>query len=217
MTEPITPDPAAGTPKAGDGTPATPPVNPPATPPPAGDKPGGAPPAVPPAGSDGKRVVPDAYTLTLPKDSLLDQAKLDEVAAYAKAEKLTNEEAQKILERESATIATYVDNARKAADEAFKVTQQEWLKELQDDKTFGGDNFVKNAELAKRVVTRFDPEGSFQKELEESGFGNHPGFNRFMLNLGKAMTEDQLVPPTAPPQSKERKSTANVLFGDDKK
>lgn len=171
----------------------------------------------PPAGSEPKRIVPtDGYKLTLPKDSLLDQANLDAISEFAKTNKLTNEEAQAILERESATIAAYVDKAQKAAEEAFKKTQGEWLEELKADKEYGGENFGKNAELAKRVVTRFADE-AFQKDLEQSGFGNHPGFNRFMLKLGKAMSEDQLVPPGAPPAGKERRSTADVLFGENPK
>lgn len=206
MPDPITPPPAPVTPPAEPAVAA--PVAPvaPAAP---------AAPATPAAGSDGKRVIPDAYTLTLPKDSLLDQAKLAEVAEYAKAKKLTNEEAQGMLERESASIAAYVENAQKAAEEAFKKNQEEWLKELKEDKEFGGESFAKNAELSKRVVTRFADE-KFLKDLDQSGFGNHPGFNRFMFKLGKAMTDDQLVPPTAPPLSKERKSTADVLYGDKK-
>lgn len=169
-------------------------------------------PATPAAGSDGKRVIPEAYKLELPKDSLLNPAKLAEVAEFAKANKFTNEEAQKVLERESATIAAYVDEAKKQAEEAWNKTMEDWINELKDDKEYGGDNFGKNAELSKRVVDRF-ADDQFKKDLIETGYGNHPGFNRFMAKLGKAMSEDQFVTAGAPPASKERKSTAEVLFG----
>lgn len=172
-------------------------------------------PATKAAGSEPKTVVPDVYELTLPKDSLLNPARLTEVSEFAKANKLTNEVAQAVLERESANIAAYVDASKKQAEEAFVKMQSDWTNELKNDKEYGGDNFAKNAELSKRVVDRFGDD-QFKKDLQESGFGNHPGFNRLMAKIGKGMSEDNFVPGGAPPASKERKSTADVFYPNQK-
>ena len=209
MPETVIPPTAPVTPPAVPAVPAAPAASA-ATPPAAS-----AAPAAQAAGSESKPGVADAYTLTLPKDSLLDQAKLTEVAEFAKANKLTNEAAQGILERESATIAAYVETVKKQSEESFKQLQADWTKELSEDKEYGGDNFAKSAELSKRVIDRFASD-QFKKDLIESGFGNHPGFNRLMAKLGKAMTEDQLVIGGAPPASKERKSTAEVFYPNQK-
>lgn len=203
MPEPITPTPPAGTPQGAEGTIVTPPAE---------VKPGETKPDEKPAGSEPqKKVVPEAYDLKLPKDSLLDQAKLADVASYAKAKGLTNEEAQEVLERENASIAAYVDTQKKQQEEAWEKQKEEWVTEWKNDKEIGGEEFKKNAELAKRIVDRFG-DAAFKEELNRTGFGNHPGLGRLLVKLGKAMSEDQLVIPGASPVGVEKKSLAEVLY-----
>lgn len=216
MTEQIAPAAGAGTPQPAAGNvtpPATPPATPPVAPAPApaenngGVEPNAAKPAVP---EPQKPAVPETYDLKLPKDSPLKPDAIERKAADAKARGLTNEQAQKELETESAQIASDREAQRSAVTEAWKKQNEDWTVELKNDPAVGGEKFPQNIELAKRVVTKFgDP--TFMKELDETGFGNHPGLVRMLVKLGQGMSEDQLViPGAAVPDTK--RSAAEVLF-----
>jgi len=203
--------PAQATPNADGGTivttPAgqTPPAAPPQPVPPAGDaeKPTteGTETGKPPA----KPAVPEKYDLKLPEGSLLEPSAVEQISSFAKEQGLSNEAAQKLLERESKSFASYVE---KQKTELVKQTA-EWLEAAKTDKEIGGEAFGQNAELAKRVVERYGSE-SFKKALNESGLGNHPELVRFVARIGKAMSEDQLVIPGT--QSGGPKSAADTLY-----
>ncbi len=180
--------------------------SPPDTPPSIDGK--GAPPPVPDAnkGTEGSaRVVPDKYDLKLPDGSLLNAKATEEIASFAKEKKLTQEEAQAILERESALLASYVDSQK----QQLAQQQKEWVESIKTDKELGGDGFNKNIEMAKRVVDRYGTD-SFKKALNDSGLGNHPELVRFVSRIGKIMSEDQLVIPGT--QSTGKRSLEEIFY-----
>ncbi len=199
-------------PPAGHSSPATPPVPEPATPPapPAPSEPGKETPK--PESKDGKqgtdgqaRVVPETYDLKLPDGSPLNAKAIEEVSAFAKEKKLTQDEAQAVLERESARLASYVDAER----ETLAQKQKEWVETIKNDKELGGEGMNKTIEMAKRVVDRYGSD-SLKKALNDSGLGNHPELVRFVSRIGKAMSEDQLVLPGS--QSTGKKSMEDIFY-----
>lgn len=153
-----------------------------------------------------ERIVPEKYDLKLPDGAVVDAATLEKVSAYAKENKLTNEEAQAILNRDNANIASFVE----AQKEQLANTSKEWLETMKVDQEIGGETFVKNVELAKRVIDRFGTD-DFKKALNETGFGNYPELVRVLVRIGKAMTDDQLV--LAGSQAGGKKSAVDVLYG----
>ena len=156
-------------------------------------------------GTEGGRVVPEQYTLKLPDGAVLDASAVEEVAAFAKERKLTNEEAQAILERDNAKIASYHEAQRQ------KLAQQveQWVVEAKADKEIGGEAFPKNVEMAKRVLDRFAPQ-EFKDALNETGLGNHPELIRVFARIAKAMSEDQLV--VGGPSAQTQKSPEEVFY-----
>lgn len=154
------------------------------------------------------KVPPEKYTLKAPENSPLSQARLDDISAFAKEKKMSNEEAQMLVERESKAV------------EAFKADQQtqfeskktEWFKASESDKEFGGEKFKESAELAHRVIERF-ASPSLKEHLKETGLGNHPELVRFVLNIGKQMSEDKLIIPGGQTKQPEKKSAAERLYG----
>jgi hypothetical protein len=82
------------------------------------------------ASADGKTEV----TLKLPEGSLLDAKAVEEISAFAKAQGLTPEKAQALLERESKLVATKADEQKSQWD---KVTVG-WVDEAKADKEIGG-------------------------------------------------------------------------------
>lgn len=218
MPDPITTPPAPVPPKAGVDTqdkiypPATPPAppvpDPAAKPPdPAAPDPGKQPdPKDANKGTDGvARVVPEKYDLKLPDGSQLDAKAIEAVSAFAKEKKLTQDEAQAVLERESATLASYVDSQK----EQLAQKQKEWVETIKSDKELGGEGMNKTIEMAKRVVDRYGSD-SLKKALNDSGLGNHPELVRFVSRIGKAMSEDQLVLPGT--QATGKKSLEDVFY-----
>jgi len=147
------------------------------------------------------------YDLKLPEKSPLDAAHVEKIAAFAKERGFSQEQAQAVLERESAIVAEQAERQKAAVAE--KVNS--WLPMAKTDKEIGGEAFAQNAEIAKRVVERFGtPE--FKQALNETGLGNHPELVRVFVRIGKQMTEDQLVLPGSQVRS-EPKGAAEVLYG----
>jgi hypothetical protein len=150
------------------------------------------------------------YSLKLPEGSKLQKAQADEIAAYAKEQGLSKEQAQKQLERESKLASDFETQSLNQLKEATG----QWLEAVKTDKEIGGEGFPKNAELAKRVVTRFGtPE--FKAELERTGLGNHPELVRVFVRIGQAMSDDQFVQPGS--QSTPKKDIAEKFYGGEKK
>lgn len=136
------------------------------------------------------RVVPDKYDLKAPDKSLIKQADIDAVNAFAKKNKLTQAEAQIALEERGQTLSSFFE--RQKAEVAAEA--EKWVDEVKTDKEFGGTNFNENAELVKRYVAKFADE-KFKNDLKETQFGNHPGFFKMLARAAKAsgMAEDKTV------------------------
>jgi hypothetical protein len=151
--------------------------------------------------------VPEKYNLKLPEGSLLEPSHLERIAAEAKQRGLSEHDAQKLLERDHQAYAGFVESQQKAL--ATQVTA--WSEAAQKDTEIGGEAFAQNAELAKRVVSRFATE-QFRKDLEVTGFGNHPELVRVFARIGKAMSDDQLVLPGSQGNT-AKKSIEDVFYG----
>lgn len=152
-----------------------------------------------------QRVVPEKYELKLPEGSLLAPEHVAEVSAFAKEKALTNDEAQAVLERENAVVASYVEGKNKETETEVN----SWLEAVKTDKEIGGDSFAKNAELAKRVIEKFGSK-EFKEALNSTGLGNHPELVRVFVRIGKQLAEDVLELPGNPPV--EEKSLAELLY-----
>lgn len=172
-----------------------------------------APPATDPApapakdsGGDPAPKEAEVIDLKLPENSLLGKDRVDEIAAFAKAQGLSSKAAQALLEREHTAAST----AKTAGETAFKTEAATWLKALENDKEIGGANFKRNAELAKRVLQKHGSK-EFGEQLASTGFGNYPELVRFVVRVGKAFGEDQFfAATTAVPEKK--KSAAERLY-----
>lgn len=135
-------------------------------------------------------VVPDKYDIKAPEGSLLSAAQLEALASYAKEQKLTNEQAQALANREHGAIKSFVENQQ----QELAKKSEAWKVEASKDAEIGGEAFGKNAELAKRVLAKFG-NPTINKFLDDTGYGNHPDVIRVFARLGKAMSEDSLVLP----------------------
>lgn len=163
------------------------------------------------AAAANKKVVPEKYDLKLPTDSKLKADHLEKIAALAKERGLSNEEAQAIVDRDSVLRDEF---AQQQVEEVDALAEQ-WAKDAAVDPEFGGKEFEKNAELAKRVFKKFGSE-KFLKALNTSGLGNNPELIRFGVTIGKAMSEDTFIAPGSQGGGNQQ-SIADRLYGDQKK
>lgn len=156
---------------------------------PASPAPAAAPAAAAPAAAPAApAAAPAAIVLELPKDSKLVQADVDRIAAIAREQGLSQEQATKLLTEQNATVAAY--EARQT--EAAKTQRAAWAKAVTEDKEIGGDKLSVTQRNSMRVVEKFMPQ-PLRDKLRETGLGDYPDFVRFLNNVGAAMAEDSGV------------------------
>ncbi len=146
---------------------------------------------------------PEKYEFKLPEGIQLDDAGTAAFSEVARELNLTQEAAQKVLDKMGPVIA-----GRHA--EALTQAKAQWVEAAQADKEFGGDQLSENLAVAKKALDTFGtPE--FRTLLNESGLGNHPEMIRMMYRAGKAISEDKFV-PAGSVSPKGAKDAANALY-----
>ncbi len=203
VTNPPAPAPAATpAPNAGD----PPKVDPP--------KEGAAaePPKVDPPKEEVKApVVPDKYELKLADGSKLAASDVEKVSAFAKANKLTQEEAQKLLGMKQEAVKTYAD-AQAVEAQKLETEKSGWLDKIKADSELGGVDAAglnANVELSKRVLTKYgSPE--LLSILDSTKLGNYPELVRCFSRIGKAMGEDKFI--AGPPEKAPSRRPEDVMY-----
>lgn len=132
----------------------------------------------------------------------MDPKVLEAFSESAKEVNLTQDAAQKLLDK----VAPALQAQR---DEQVKAVHQQWIEASTNDKEFGGDKFKENLGTAKRAFDQFTtPE--FRTFLDETGLSNHPEIIRAFWKVGKAISEDKLV--SGQPGGKATVNPADVLY-----
>lgn len=149
---------------------------------------------------------PAKFDLKLPENSPLTTAHLEAVTSLAKEKGLTPEVAQLVLERESNALSSFLSEQQNQHEKQI----QQWVKDAEGDKEIGGASFKESAHLAAQVAKKFGSE-QLIKELNDSGYGNHPELIRLLARIGKQMDNAKLVMPNAG-AANGVKSAASVLY-----
>ena len=129
---------------------------------------------------------PEKYELALPDGVQMDEAGINAFTEVARELNLTQEAAQKVLEKMAPAMA-------QRQSEAIAQVRNEWAESARGDKEFGGEQLAENLSVAKKALDTFGtPE--LRTLLNESGLGNHPEIIRAFFRAGKAISEDKFVP-----------------------
>lgn len=146
---------------------------------------------------------PEKYEFKLPEGIQLDANGTQAFSDVAKELNLTQDAAQKVLDKMGPVIA-----GRHA--EVLTQAKAQWVEGAKGDKEFGGEKLTENLAVAKKALDTFGtPE--LRTLLNESGLGNHPEIIRAFFRAGKAISEDKFV--TAGSGSpKGAKDAANALY-----
>lgn len=139
--------------------------------------------------TDGKpQGAPESYDFKAPEGKEFDAEVLTAFSEVAKEANLSQEAAQKLLDKMGPTLAS-------RQMEQFESIKNEWSQASQVDKEFGGDKLQENLSVAKKALDSFGtPE--LRTLLNESGLGNNPEVIRFMYRAGKAISEEKFVGST---------------------
>lgn len=118
------------------------------------------------------------YDLALPEGATAGDDYVDSVKEFAAANKLSQEAAQAVIDRDvSQSQAT-----QSAWNDAVGVMHDDLVK----DKDLGGENL---ASTKRHVLAALEGHSDLKAELVKTGFENHPGLVRLLAQFGKAKSE----------------------------
>ena len=132
-----------------------------------------------------KQGAPERYEFKAPEGAELGSDVTDAFAGVARELNLTQDAAQKVLDKMAPVIAQ-----RQAAQ--VQAVRQAWREQATADKEFGGDKLAENLGAARKAMDAFaSPE--LKRTLEQTGLGNHPEVIRMFVKVGKAISQDGFV------------------------
>lgn len=156
------------------------------------------------AESDEKQAPDDYEAFTLPEGVEMDDGALDKFKPIAKEAGLDQANAQKFID----LYAQAVTDATESQQKVWADTQNDWVNQAKADPEIGGAKFESNLGDAKRALKQFGtPE--LDEAMALTGAGNHPEFIRLMSKVGKAISEDAMIPGRA---ATGPKTAAEILY-----
>lgn len=165
-----------------------------------GDKPGDG--AADPASTE----VPETYAeFTVPEGMEVNKDALEAFLPVAKDLKLTQDQAQKLVNLQTAHETAMAEQQITA----WENVQTEWREATKVDQEIGGTNLQKTMSDSARFLGKFaTPE--LRDLLDRTGVGNNVEFIRLFAAAGNAMGEDNLVSGRS--VSAPRKTQAEILY-----
>lgn len=161
---------------------------------------------------------PEAYAaFALPEGYVLEGDMLEGITTFAKANGLTQEQAQAVVDLGAKQAQAIVDGFAQESINQPVVAPQHWAKQWSEqtaaDPDLGGAKLNDTMALAGRVFSTFATPalGAF---LNETGLAHHPELVRFMHAVGKAVSEDTLVTVNGGGKGGEQVSQAKQLYPD---
>lgn len=124
---------------------------------------------------------PETYDLQAPEGSLLDESAVERIAAEAKKQGLSQDQAQDLLHR-----------ADKIAEDDRDLRERTWRNQVVEDLEIGGRHLAETTTMAQAALERFGSD-DLRAMLETTGYGSNPAVIRFLRDIGRAISQDKLV------------------------
>jgi hypothetical protein len=125
--------------------------------------------------------VPEQYAFEAPPGVTLDPAAVEAFAPVAKELKLTQAQAQRVVDLYAGL------QAQQAEAQAAQV--QQWAEAVVSDTEIGGANWDANRALVARARDQFaSPE--LLQVMDRTGLGSHPEVIKLFVRVGKAIADD---------------------------
>lgn len=148
---------------------------------------------------------PVAYEpFQLPQGVEVDSAALEEAQSLFAEARLSQPQAQKLVDLYAGKMNELVQRQISAAESR----QKAWVAEVKNDPELGGRRFEQARASAQRALNRFGtPE--LRRTLDELWVGNNPQLFRFFARVGQALSEDRYVGAQS---SASRLTAAETLY-----
>ena len=147
--------------------------------------------------------VPESYQLQVPEGLTLDPAVLGEFTTVAKDMKLSNEQAQRLVDLQSKVTLKATEEARAE----YLAMKSSWETET---KKLLGHEATQQLALAAKARDKFGAPG-LTEILNQSGLGSHPEVVKFFVAVGKAISEDTFA-EGKPVAGKVDKTPGEILY-----
>ena len=134
-------------------------------------------------------VAPEEYeSFTIPEGFETDDESVEQFSSMAKELDLSQDQAQKLLNKQAELNA----EMKAQAETARVQREQAWVDELKADANFGGNNLSETVERANRTLRNLgSPE--LISLIKDNGYGNNPEVVKFMASIDKKLGEDSMV------------------------
>jgi hypothetical protein len=153
-------------------------------------------------------VVPEKYDLKPPENSHLKEGDLEKIAAYAREQGFSQEQAQKYLERETQVVSDFVKNQ----EQQLATNDQAWKQQLVEDKEFGGDSLKENGILAYEAAKNWGGE-ELVTAIRAGKLNHFPPLFKMLVRIAKATADDKLIHPSSKASPPRERSAADVIWG----
>jgi hypothetical protein len=130
----------------------------------------------------------EVVSLKLGDDYLITEEHLKSVEEFAKANKLSSDAAQKLLDNQNQLVKNYITQQ----EESYWKEVSSWEEQLKTDKDFGGEKYSENVTYAQTAFRKY-ADTETQKLFEEKGYGNYPGLVKMFARIGKEISGDTFV------------------------
>ena len=156
-------------------------------------------------GDKGEGAPTEYADFTVPEGMDVNQEALEVFLPVAKDLNLSQVDAQKMIDVQSALVQKNAE----VQMEAWAETQQQWRADVKADDEVGGDKMDANVALAKKALDKVGtPE--LRALLDATGTGNHVEFIRFFARIGGIIGDDTMHFGGA--SSREPEDAAKILF-----
>lgn len=120
----------------------------------------------------------------MPEGFEKDEAVFDALAEASREIDLTQEQAQGLVDK-----VLPVMHRRQVEQQA--ALHEQWMADTKADQDIGGTKLAENLAIAKQAVKAYGNDAL--QELLNSPFGSHPEVVRFLVKVGKTLSEDTFV------------------------
>ena len=121
----------------------------------------------------------------MPEGVEVDKGLLDKAVPLFKNLKLTQEQAQELVDLQAESVQKAVHDQISS----FEKTIDDWKTQSLSDKEYGGEDFEKNLAAAQSAIATFGtPE--LKKFLNDTGAGSNPEVIRFAWKIGQRLLQD---------------------------
>lgn len=158
---------------------------------------------------EGEKVegAPEKYEdFTFPEGMKVDPGMLDKFTGMAKDLNLPQTKAQELMDMASEHAKLLAGQQQ----EQWAEIREGWVKDLKEDKEFGGDKFNETCDRARRVLKKYGSE-KLADFLESTGYGDNSELIRTFARIDKATGEDKVV--DGGPSGESNMSLAEKIYG----